>query len=188
MLIDDVMPVYDVIKHHEAVLSARPEVVFDAIKGIDFGRSPYIRALLTLRELPQLVRGALPSERLDFEFLMNRGFVVLAEDPDREIVLGVAGRFWRPDGGMVRVDPSEFLTLELPNLAKATMNFAVTDLGGGKTKLTTETRVLCTDNKARRNFGIYWKVIGPFSGFIRTQTLKLIADEVGRVDPVKVLL
>lgn len=31
--------------------------------------------------------------------LEGTGFFILAEVPDQKLVIGVAGRFWRPDGG-----------------------------------------------------------------------------------------
>jgi hypothetical protein len=48
-------------------------------------------------------------------------------------------------------------------------NFRVS---GGR--LTTETRVLLTDQRSRRAFGRYWLLIQPFSGLIRRQWLAAV--------------
>ena len=42
--------------------------------------------------------------------------------------------------------------------------------GGGQ--LSTETRIAAVDERARRAFGRYWRVVGPFSGVIRRRWLR----------------
>jgi len=47
--------------------------------------------------------------------------------------------------------------------------------GPAGTLLSTETRVLATDPKTRRNFAAYWFVIRPGSSVIRRELLKVVA-------------
>ena len=47
--------------------------------------------------------------------------------------------------------------------------------------LTTETRVLLTDERSRRAFRRYWLVIRPFSGLIRRNWLTAIVRRASRV-------
>jgi hypothetical protein len=54
------------------------------------------------------------------------------------------------------------------------MGFRAEAADGG-TLLTTETRVLATDEAARRRFGRYWRVIRPGSGAIRRSWLRAAA-------------
>lgn len=63
-----------------------------------------------------------------------------------------------------------------PGTAKAAWNFAVHPGTGGRSVLTTETRVLCADPATRRRFRTYWAVVGPFSGLIRREMLAAIRD------------
>jgi hypothetical protein len=100
--------------------------------------------------------------------------MVLDEDPGRELVLGVVGRFWRPRGGVRRIDPTEFVTFDEPGLAKAAWNFRLIPDGGERTFVTTETRVRVPDEASRKKFMLYWAAIGPFSGVVRRQALALI--------------
>jgi len=44
-------------------------------------------------------------------------------------------------------------------------------IGGGATRLATETRVHAADSAARRRFQLYWLVVGPFSALIRRRWL-----------------
>src|SRR5258708_30004835 len=56
--------------------------------------------------------------------LQGTGFVILAEVPNQEIVIGVAGQFWRPDGGRcLELTPDDFVGFSPPGHAKAAWNF-----------------------------------------------------------------
>ena len=57
---------------------------------------------------------------------------------------------------------------------KAAWNLRVVATGPGRSRLTTETRVLGFGDDARRKFRLYWSVVGPFSGAIRTALLRSV--------------
>jgi hypothetical protein len=101
-------------------------------------------------------------------------FALLAEAPGRELVLGIVGRFWTPTGGLVPTDAERFRRPLAPGLAQGAWNFALAAENGG-TRLSTETRVRCAEDAARRSFARYWRVIRPFSGFLRLVMLREIA-------------
>jgi hypothetical protein len=54
---------------------------------------------------------------------------------------------------------------------------AVTVCPDGATTLSTETRILCTDDRNRRRFRRYWAVVRPFSGLIRIELLRIVRRE-----------
>jgi hypothetical protein len=68
----------------------------------------------------------------------------------------------------------EWKEFAVPGFAKAVMNFRADPAAGGAV-LTTETRVLATDEGSRRVFGFYWRVIRPGSGLIRRSWLRAAA-------------
>lgn len=110
--------------------------------------------------------------------LEGTGFIVLAEVPDEEIVIGVAGRFWRPDGGRcLDLLKEDFGDFRRPGFTKAAWNFKLRPRLDGGTVLSTETRVECFGRAALWKFGAYWSVIAPFSGLIRKAILKQIKAE-----------
>jgi len=113
--------------------------------------------------------------------MIDAGFGRLEEAAPREIVLGVAGRFWRPTGNIEPFRRENFDGAVAPGLARAVWNFALRDVGDGHTLLSTETRVVCGDAASRRKFLAYWLVVGPFSGLIRRSMLRAIRREVARV-------
>jgi hypothetical protein len=177
VLIDQFLPEYDEIERHEAAVDAPVDRTYQAVKDIDLARSPIVLALLAARGLPHLFTGAVkPKRRLTLDDVLASGFVVLAEEPGRELVLGIVGKFWRPGSGVHRIEPSEFSGFDAPGYSKAVWNFLVTKHPGGGSTVVTETRVASTDGEARRNFGWYWRLIGPFSALIR----RIVLGEVKR--------
>ncbi|HKA93320.1 MAG TPA: hypothetical protein VKE97_05920 [Acidimicrobiia bacterium] len=178
MLIDRFLPEYDEIEHHEAGVDAPADRTYQAVKEIDLARSPIVLALLAVRGLPHLFTGAVkPKRRLRLDDILESGFVVLAEEPGRELVLGIVGKFWRPGSGVHRIEASEFTGFDEPGYSKAVWNFLVSERAGGGSTLVTETRVVSTDADARRNFGWYWRLIGPFSALIRRIVLGQVKRE-----------
>ncbi|MET0621028.1 MAG: hypothetical protein ABW056_12160 [Thermoanaerobaculia bacterium] len=92
--------------------------------------------------------------------------------PEREVVFGIAGRFWRWDGGLRRLaDRDAFATFAEDGFVKGAWNLRVEQEEGGGSVLSTETRIQ-TFGSAARKFRLYWIFVGPFSGFIRRALLR----------------
>ena len=175
MLIDEFLPDYDVVEHHAIDVDAPVDEAYQAVKKLDLARSPVVLALLFARGLPTMFTGAVkPKRRLGLDEIVESGFVVLGEEPDRELVLGVVGKFWRPTSGFRRIEPGEFADFDAAGFAKAAWNFVVSERAERGSTVVTETRVLCTDDDARRRFSRYWWLIGPFSALIRRIMLREI--------------
>jgi hypothetical protein len=175
VLIDGFLPEYDEIEHHEVHVDALVERTYRAVKDLDLARSPVVLALLTIRGLPALFTGAVkPKPRLGFDEILESGFVVLGEEPGRELVLGIVGKFWQVGSGVHRIEADQFIGFDDPGFAKGAWNFVVTEGAVGGSTIVTETRVNCTDDEARRKFGWYWRFVGPFSALIRRVLLGLI--------------
>ena len=167
-LLDRYLVTYDVRSHHEIQVDASADLSYQAARQLDIGRSLPVSLLLAIRALPHLLTGKARLNRaITLETFLEFGFVILEENPPKEIVMGAVGRFWRPDSGMVRVAPDEFTTFDKPGFARAVLAFTVEERGSATSFLATETRVACTDPSSRRKFLLYWSAIGPFSGMIR---------------------
>jgi hypothetical protein len=182
VLIDRFLPKYDVVEHHETTVDSPPDRTYRAVKELDLARSPVVLAMLLVRGIPTLFTGAVkPKRRLGLEEILDAGFVVLDEEPGRELVLGIVGKFWRLTSGVHRIDADEFAGFDAPGFAKAAWNFLVSERAGGST-VVTETRVVCTDAESRRKFARYWRLVGPFSALIRRVVLRgLKRDAESRV-------
>ena len=144
MLIDDYLPEFDAVERHSLVIRAAPARVWAALRAADFGRSPLIATLLGLRALPSLLtapRRTLrrlrerDAERLTLDTFFSRGFVVLEERPDREMVIGLEGRFWTAAGDLRPTDARRFREALAPGLARAAWDFRAEPLPGGRVRL-----------------------------------------------------
>lgn len=166
MLIDDYAPDYDVASRHEIDVCAMPDAVYAAVRKLDLSRSLVIRILFRLR--------GLPTRGLTLETFLRRGFVLLDEVPRQELLLGLIGRFWTLRGGLQRFEPAAFRLFEKPGYAKAAWSFHLTPQPEGYVHLITETRVHCTDADSLRRFRRYWRLVGPFSGLVRKEILRVI--------------
>jgi hypothetical protein len=174
MLIDDYLPIYDVIEHHETSVEVSPDEAYAAVRNLNLRHSPLTTLLVLVRGVPHLLRG---KARLTRDFglpqVLDLGFSVLDEEPRTELVLGVVGRFWQLASGITPVAAHEFSDFATPGYCKAAMNFRVEPDPVGA-RIVTETRVLATSDDARRKFRLYWTVIGPFSSLIRHEMLRSI--------------
>lgn len=176
MLLDQALPTYDVVEHHERIVDAPPAEVWHAVEHFGMGSSPVVRVLGFLRRPSRAALRPAPAAAEGVErSLVRRGFTLLAGAPGEEIVLGLAGRFWRPRPDVVALaTPEDFADFAREGFAKAVMNVRVAPAGAG-TRLSTETRVLVFGTSARRRFRAYWLVIGPFSALIRRDMLRRLA-------------
>jgi hypothetical protein len=184
MLIESFIPNPDVVETHKIEIAASREVVYQAIWTTDLGSSPIIKSLMALRSLPGIISNPkqlrhLPRQ-ITLQTIIERGFGQLAEEPGREVVLGVEGQFWRPAGAILPFSEEMFCEPVQPGFARGVWNFAVQDAGQGLTVLSTETRVICGDAASRLKFRAYWIVVRPFSGLIRVIMLRAVKKACAR--------
>jgi len=158
--LDEILPVYDAHERHEVVVDAGPEAAVAAFFGVDAAPGVVTRALLRAR--------GLGTSRSVEELLEGIGFVVLHRTPT-EVVLGAAGRPWTPRGDM-----RPFAAVRAGEVRVA-VDIRATTLPDGRSRLSTETRIAASDPHARRAFGRYWRVVGPFSALIRRRWLRAAA-------------
>lgn len=165
MLIDRFLPDYDFAERHGIRVRADAAAVDACVRRLDLGGSPLARTLFRLR--------GMPADALRLDGLERLCFARLADEPG-ELVMGLIGRFWTPNGALERFAPENFTSFDRPGYARAVWNFSAEAIGPGETLLETETRIQCTDPASRRSFRRYWFVIRPFSGLIRRAALRSI--------------
>lgn len=173
--LDEFVPAWQFREVHSIRVSAPPARVFEAIKRV---RADEILLFQTLtwirrggRELPPNILNA-GAETPLLDVATSGGFVMLADDPPREVV--VATLIVRPSGLRRALTP-DFFRKPLPDgFAVAAMNFLVQAEGSDRTLVTTETRVFASGRPAQRQFAAYWRVIYPGSALIRRMWLRAI--------------
>jgi hypothetical protein len=186
MKLDTFLPEFEFNEIHRVRVNASPERVFAAIRELTVAElSPLIFAMFALRDLPARLAGrageAAPAQRPFIENMYADGFIPLAEVPDREIVFGLIGQFWKPIPvpGPEIAGPQEFLAYADPDFGKVAANLLVTPDAGGVV-CSTETRVHVPGRSARRRFAFYWLLIRLGSGWIRLLWLRAIKRRAER--------
>lgn len=74
----------------------------------------------------------------------------------------------------------EFLAFAEPGYGKATFHMRFEEIGHERTHVITETRVKCSDEASRRAMARYWRLISPFSGFVRIMLLRTLRTRATR--------
>lgn len=175
--LDEFVPAWQFSEAHTIRVKAPREQVYRAIKEVRAGEIRLFRTLTWIRRAgqpgPESILNS-PEKMPLIEVATRTGFLLLSEEPGREIVLGtlvVAPPGWRAKG---KPTPERFKALKEPGFALAAMNFRLEDAGPGETVVTTETRVYATDATSRRRFARYWRVIYPGSALIRKMWLRAV--------------
>lgn len=175
--LDYFAPTYQFNEVHSIKVAASRDGVFQAIKAVTADEILFFRTLTWIRRFgrpcPESILNAPPRVPI-LEVATRTGFVLLAEEPNREIVAGTAVA--APPGWHAGVPftPGAYKAVSGPGFALATMNFLIEDAGPELCEVTTETRVYATDESTRRRFAIYWRTIYPGSALMRRMWLRAI--------------
>ena len=172
MLVDELLPIFDVSDELAVVVEATSDRTWDALMNadlIDVGRRrPLVGALGALRALPEIATHLLHGERPPAaparltlhdttELPMSGGgWILLGERPGRELALGLVGKFWRPVIQYADVTAGDFTAFAEPGWAKTVYALSVTRLDDERTLLRAVMRTVATDDQARRWFRRYW--------------------------------
>jgi len=168
-LLDEVLPEFDFRSRHARRVAATPERVAKAVNDFRLGGAASV--LVRIRGLH------IPSRPIR-DVLTESCFTVLAERPGLEMVAGTTGQFWalRELAHMeAPLDLQAFRAFDRAGWAQGAVSFRIERLETGSTDLSTETRVRCVDEVARRRFAAYWTLIRVFSGWLRWDFLRRIA-------------
>jgi hypothetical protein len=174
--IDEFLPTPDFSACYAIRINASPSVIYQCVLRSDFNKQWVVRLLMTIRTGKRPTRSRVPVHLP--QRLQGTGFIILSEVPDEEIVIGVAGRFWRPDGGRcLDLTASDFGGFARAGYAKVAWNFRLRTESPKCTVLSTETRIKCIGWAALWKFRLYWSLAGSFSGLIRKAILKQVKTE-----------
>ena len=177
--LDELMPLWQFEEKHSIRIDAPPERVFEALRSVSASDILFFRLLTTIRRLgrpaPESILNAPENEPI-LDVATRSGFIWLANEPPRELVLGTV--ITAPAGTQGTLVPEVFKEKLSPGFALAAMNFVVRPDGAGSI-VTTETRVYANNPQSRRAFARYWRVIYPGSAVIRRMWLRAVAKKVG---------
>ncbi len=179
--LDVIMPRYQFHERHTLAVAADPRAADCAIRTVTAHEIRFYRALTAIRRLgrrgPESLLDA-PAGASMLTLATRTGFHVLADEPGREIVLGVAlpvsDSAQQSARAAVRAHGKRPYLIDVEGYATAVLNFRVTTDGNGGSLVSTETRVFAPDAATRRRFARYWRMILPGSALIRREWLAAI--------------
>jgi hypothetical protein len=180
-LLDLFMPTYDVADRHNVYVAAPAEVALSAAMEMDLESSAIVRGVFKgrewiLRSKPDNVvrpRGLLAR-------MTSLGWVVLAELPGREIVVGSVTIPWEPNPTFRAVPPDEFSAFSEPGFVKIVWTLRADSARDNESIFRTETRATATDREARKRFRRYWSFLSPGIIVIRRAMLPAVKIEAER--------
>lgn len=171
-LIDKYLPRYTFSEYHDIIVDSPIETVYSAAKDVDLSKSGMITFLFKLR--------GLPTRRLNLQsFIEDMGFTNLEEDYPYENLVG----FWT----RLKIEKipgyEDFAGNSISPWLKAVWNFRFEALEKGRTRVSTETRVLYVAPITHITFRVYWWIIKPFSGLTRKKMLEIIKEDSESLQP-----
>jgi hypothetical protein len=168
-LLDDLLPAYDYGSKVRVVIHAPPDAIFRGLRSVSLAEMPLAHLLGTLRYLPGLMTGRLkrrPDEatRPFIEVAVSQ---LLAEDPDRELVVGCVGVLHNLlDQQVVALDGAEaFRAFHRDGYEKLVQSFRIAD--GDETsgyELVAEHRTQVLGSRGRWKFALYWWLLVGWAG------------------------
>jgi hypothetical protein len=171
-LLDRFMPSYDVVDRHHVHVEAPAEATLAAARDLELWELPVVRAIFRAREI---LLGATPGDRSRPRGLLAEtlalGWVVLAEIPGREVVVGAVTKPWEPNVVFRSIPPEEFEAFAEPGYVKIVWTLRADPVGEGASMYRTETRAVATDASARAKFRWYWSRLSPGIWLIRRLSL-----------------
>lgn len=180
-LLDLFMPDYDVVERHHIAVDAPAEATFGASMRMSLDDSPIIRAIFKGREL---ILGAEPDTRFRSKSLVETtqalGWVVLAEVPGHELVMGAVTKPWEPNVVFRGVPSEQFAAFAEPGYVKIVWTLRADPAGDSACVFRTETRAMATDIDARATFRRYWAMVSPGVALIRRAMLVSLKQEAER--------
>ncbi|MCP2340268.1 hypothetical protein [Actinomadura rupiterrae] len=174
-ILDRLLPAPDFRTRYTRRIDAPPETVWRALLAVDADDLPFTRVLMRIRSGgrrrvagPLIERAPMPE---------------LGRQDGREVVVGRVAQFWKPNpvpGPSETTDADGFAAFSDPGWAKAAMALQIVPSENG-TVLAADTRILATDPRSRRIFGLYWGFIRlGGAGMIRLELLKAVARRAER--------
>lgn len=158
-----------------------PAEAYEVVRHFDLTRSKLVEALFQLRLIPARLRGEdVPEDalRLDVIGTSGPGFHVLYDDPGQGFGIGAVGRFWETDITYRDISPDQFAEFAEPGWGKVAWEVRFEPLGERATRIILEVRVTATDDAAWQKQRRYFRLIGPFSRFIRRHMLGLMLRDL----------
>lgn len=167
-LLDRFMPVCEIVERHHVRVAAPAAVTLDVARDMDLFKHPVVRAVFKGREL---ILRASPASRPRPRGLLaeaqSLGWIILAEIPGHEIVVGAVTKPWEANVTFRSVPSEEFAAFNEPDYVKIVWTLRADPIDATNSIFRSETRAIATDPSARARFRWYWSFLSPGISLVR---------------------
>jgi hypothetical protein len=180
-LLDQVMPLYDIVERHHIRVRAPASLTLKAATEMDLFESAPVRAVFRTRELvlgAESGVGRRPAGLI--ELAESLGWGVLAEVRGREIVMGAVTQPWLANVVFQPLSADRFRAFDTPDFVKIAWTLRADPDDKEHSIFRTETRAMATDAGARAKFRRYWSFVSPGVWLIRRMTLRPVRRSAER--------
>jgi hypothetical protein len=160
-------------------VTAPPEIAWETARHYDMSTVPWVRFLFLLRTLAEKGQQEPPSIGVD-AITATEGFMLLHEEPGKEVVVGAIGKFWHLAIPYHKVLPYEFSSFNDVGWGKLAWSISVAPYHKGST-IAFELRTTATDEVSWGRLQRYYTVIGKFSSLIRHSLMAHLQTELGKL-------
>jgi hypothetical protein len=112
--------------------------------------------------------------------VLSLGWGVLADVPEREIVVGAVTKPWEANVTFRALPPDQFAAFDEPGYVKIAWTLRADPVTDTESVFRTETRAIATDAIARAKFRRYWALLSPGIIVIRWALLHPVRKEAER--------
>lgn len=170
---------------HRIFVKAKPDKAWDTARHFDAADIPWVKILFDIRTLPEKLSGKEPvpdSGGISVEDVVKTGtgFMLLAETPGKEVVVGSVGQFWHLKIPFADVRPKAFRDFDEPGWGKLAWAISVEPYRDGST-VSIELRITATDEHSWNKLKQYYRIIGIGSWLIRSAGIKHLEVELGKM-------
>lgn len=178
-MLDLFMPKYDVAERHHIAVATSADVTFRALMDMDLEQSRLVRAIFKGRALLLGTDddGEASPRRSLIDTTKSLGWVVLAEMPGHEIVMGAVTRPWEANVVFRGIPPESFAAFNEPDYVKIVWTLRADAISPYSSIARSETRAVATDASARRKFRWYWARFSAGIVLIREVSMRLVKKE-----------
>jgi len=187
-VLDDFISEPRLVEIDRADVAAVPARVDEVARELDFGASPLVYALFAMRTIPERIAGgSIEPLRLRLADIgrSGHGFAVLAEVPGHSLTVGAIGRFWETEIEFLDVPTDRFAAFAEPGWGKLAWEIRFEPLGERSTRVEFELRISATDDVSWAKLRRYYRLISPFSHFIRRHVLGMLQRELDTPEHVE---
>jgi len=164
-------------------VQAQPQDAWNLARHYDMSSVPWVRFLFNLRTIADIFHRDKPEHHdtrigLDQIAANGKGFMIIYEEPGKEVIVGAVGKFWHVDIPFKELRAEEFRDFDEPGWGKLAWAITIEPYLNGST-VGFELRTTATDQESWKKLNVYYHIIGSFSKLIRHTLMNHLEKELG---------